>query len=94
MESNRQKKRRDEQDTVTLYDADNSKAFFEANEPMKCTHSNRPNRIRDLVTIVLVIFAIFMLREIVCWFFKTNHGQNEIRELREEIQELRSGRFH
>jgi len=69
--------------------SDDSKAFFESQEPAQCRHSNRPNRIRDIITIILVIFVIFMFREIVCWFFKTNHGQNEIRELRGQVHELR-----
>lgn len=39
----------------------------------ECHHAARACPSRDLFYVLAAILLIFVLREIVCWFFKTNH---------------------
>ena len=70
---------------------DQHDALPSSHAPQRCTHANRPNPVRDIFYVLGAVLLLFVLREIVCWFFKTNHGQHELRELRAEVDALRGG---
>lgn len=68
-------------------------ALPSSDAPQRCTHANRPNPMRDILYVLAAVLLLFVLREIVCWFFKTNHGHNEVRELRAELDALRGAKL-
>lgn len=37
---------------------------------MVCHHQE--NLIADILTVLAILVAFFMFRELICWFFKTN----------------------
>jgi len=57
-------------------------------EAHECPHRPKGSLIQDVVIVLVVILAVFILREFFCWFFKTNHANTEIMQNQRDIRRI------
>lgn len=57
---------------------------------MKCQHEKQDFWERNILLVVIVIFGVFVLRELVCWYFKTNHILSTVQNNQRLLQQILS----
>ena len=50
-----------------------------------CTHKKDDQMMRDVAIFVAVILGLFVVREIFCWFLKSNHIFSTLKQNRERL---------
>lgn len=58
------------------------------NDKASCGHRTTKDTLKDVALVILVIFLVFVGRELLCWLLKTNHSFSQAQDTRARIDRL------